>query len=197
MLSRLFATGLWLAVTVASTAMVWMATSIVAADVTDRPAPVVAHRDVVSELASVTGPTTTTTVPSETPPTTVPPSRGPVATRPNPAVPVVPTSPTTVPAVTIAPLPPPAVAPPPATPPTTQSPPLPTATYATSGGVVRVACNGVVIELIYAIPGDGYSVKVLASGPGNVDVVFSRPGQRVPVKVVCFGEPIRYDQWEE
>jgi len=38
--------------TVGSTALVWAATSIVAADVTDRPAAVVAHHDVVSALAS-------------------------------------------------------------------------------------------------------------------------------------------------
>ncbi|MDP9074733.1 MAG: hypothetical protein M3N98_11270, partial [Actinomycetota bacterium] len=48
---RLFGVGLWLLTTVAATAMVWTATSVVAADVTDHPAPVVAHRDVVSALS--------------------------------------------------------------------------------------------------------------------------------------------------
>ncbi len=51
-LQRLFTTGLWLAVTVASTAMVWTATSIVADDVTDRAASVLERQDVVSELES-------------------------------------------------------------------------------------------------------------------------------------------------
>lgn len=46
-LSRLFATALWLVVTAASTGIVWMATSAVAADVTDRPASVLANGDVV------------------------------------------------------------------------------------------------------------------------------------------------------
>jgi len=42
-LTRLFAAGLWLTVTVASTVVVWAATSTVAADVTDQPAQVLAR----------------------------------------------------------------------------------------------------------------------------------------------------------
>ena len=55
-----------------------------------------------------------------------------------------------------------------------------------------VACNGFFIDLISAIPSNGYAVKVIAGGPVNVDVHFVRAGQDLSVKVVCFGQPIRY-----
>ena len=193
-LSRVLAVGLWLAVTLASTAMVWAATSIVAADVTDRPPAVVAHEDVVSELASgPTVPTTTTTVrPPSTTTTVAARSQapaGPTTTvaRQSPAV--------TVPPVTSPPTPT-TVRPAPVVTPTTQAPARPTATYATAGGVVRVACNGLLIELLSAIPNNGYSVKVPVNGPANVEVHFVKSGQDVEVKAVCFGQPIRYsDPW--
>src|SRR5947209_419700 len=44
---RLFAVGLWLCVTAAATTIVWAGTSTVAADLTDRPAPVVPHCDLL------------------------------------------------------------------------------------------------------------------------------------------------------
>lgn len=193
-LSRVLAVGLWLAVTVASTAMVWAATSIVAADVTDRPPAVVAHEDVVSELASGTTvptarPTTTTTLRPPATTTTVA-ARGQATAGPSTTVarqsPVV-----TAPPVTSPPTPT-TLARAPATTPTTQAPARPTATYATVGGVVRVACNGLLIELLSAIPNNGYSVKVPVNGPANVEVHFVKGGQDVEVKAVCFGEPIRY-----
>ena len=57
-----------------------------------------------------------------------------------------------------------------------------------------MSCNAVFIQLISAIPSNGYAVSVVAAGPGNVEVHFVRPGQDVSVKAVCFGEPIRdYD----
>lgn len=58
--------------------------------------------------------------------------------------------------------------------------------------MVRVACNGFLIQLISAIPSNGYAVNVLAAGPGNVDVRFVGSGRDVSVKAVCFGQPIRY-----
>jgi len=58
--------------------------------------------------------------------------------------------------------------------------------------VVRVSCNGFFIELISAIPSNGYSVTVVASGPANVEVHFIGAGEDLSVKVVCFGQPIRY-----
>ncbi len=79
----------------------------------------------------------------------------------------------------------------PASPPTTK-PARPTATYSTSGGVVRVACNGLFIDLVSAIPSNGYTVKVVAGGPGNVDVRFLGYGQEHSVKAACFGQPFRY-----
>jgi hypothetical protein len=59
--------------------------------------------------------------------------------------------------------------------------------------VVRVACTGVFIDLVSAIPSNGYAVNVLANGPENVDVRFLGSGQELSVKAVCSGEPIRYD----
>ncbi|PZS16505.1 MAG: hypothetical protein DLM54_11105 [Acidimicrobiales bacterium] len=58
--------------------------------------------------------------------------------------------------------------------------------------MVSVACNGFFIELTSAIPANGYSVKVVSGGPANVDVHFLATGQDISVKVVCFGQPIRY-----
>ncbi|CAN5179327.1 hypothetical protein BH24ACT1_BH24ACT1_02930 [soil metagenome] len=203
-LSRLFATGLWLAVTAASTGIVWMATSTVAADVTDRPATVLAHDDVVDELASASSPATTTTSitpEAEGPVSTVPPGdRAPAPANPNPAIPS-PTSPAPQRDAIAAPVSPPNTEttepePPIATRPASPAPSpttlRPTTTYSTSGGVVRVACNGVFIDLVSAIPNNGYAVNVVAGGPGNVDVHFVGRGQDLSVKAVCFGQPIRY-----
>ena len=55
-----------------------------------------------------------------------------------------------------------------------------------------MACDGFFIELISAIPSNGYSVKVVAAGPGNVDVRFLRSGRELSVKAACFGQPFRY-----
>jgi hypothetical protein len=182
---RLFAVGLWLVATLISTTIVWTATSTVAADVTDRPAPVVPRRDVVSQLATV--PTTTTPAPTTTRPAPTSTTRV-VRTT-------VPRSPTSVPApATTRPAPATTVAPPPpvTAPPTTQAPSGPTATYPTAGGVVRVRCDGVFIHLLAATPADGWSVVVVTGGPLAVEVHFLRLGQVASVKAVCFGQPIRY-----
>ncbi|MGI9118956.1 MAG: hypothetical protein ACR2G7_02310 [Acidimicrobiales bacterium] len=206
-LPRLFATGLWAAATVGSTAMIWTATSVVAADVTDRPPSVLAHHEVVSDLESaLSGPTTTptTTAPAPDLPTATVPAgdRGPAPGGANAPMPPAPPSRTPTPAVTVAPFSPsptPATVPPaplpdaePGSPPTTQPPSRPTATYSTTGGVVRVACSGIFIDLVSAIPRNGYAVDVVAGGPANVDVRFVGPGEEVSVKAVCFGQPIRY-----
>ena len=180
---RLFAVGLWLVATLISTAIVWTATSTVAADVTDRPAPVVPRRDVVSQLATVPATATTTTQPAPTSTTrvrtTVPPNPPTTASAP----------PTTRPAAASTTV---AAPPPVTTPPTTQAPARPTATYPTAGGVVRVACDGLLIQLLSATPADGWSAVVVARGPVTVEVRFVRFAQVVTVKVVCFGQPIRY-----
>ena len=200
-LPRLFAAGLWLGVTAAATGMVWTATSIVAADVTDRPPPVVAQRDVVTALtpaAAAPQPTTTTTAaahgPASTRPasgaasgapgTTVPVSAGPSGQGQQPA----PTTPTTPPPTTVAPMP--TTRP---TTPTTVPPGQATGTYSTAGGVVRVACSGLLISLVSAIPTNGFATNIVAAGPANVDVHFVGRGQDLSVKAVCFGQPIRYD----
>lgn len=182
--------------------MVWTATSIVAADVTDRPAPVVAHQDVLSELqsgASTANQTTTsTTPPADTSTTTAPRGRGPATAVPAAPEPAAPPPQTPQPGVAITPVVPPTTAPqppptaPPTTPPAPQPPPVPMATYSTSGGVVRVACSGFFISLVSAIPNSGYTVNVVAGGPANVDVRFVGPGQDLSVRAVCFGDPIRY-----
>jgi len=205
-LPRLFATGLWLAVTLVSTTVVWHATSIVAADVTDRAPAVIPHEDVVSELASGPSPagpapTSTTSRPTTSTSTIPPRNQGSVAVNPGatvpttlvprapqPAVPSVPTAPP----VAVTTVPPPQAIPRPASPPTTQAPARPTATYSTPGGVVRVACDGFFIDLISAIPNNGYAVQVRVNGPVNIEVHFVRSGQDHSVKAVCFGQPIRY-----
>jgi hypothetical protein len=180
---RLFAVGLWLVATLISTAIVWTATSTVAADVTDRPAPVVPRRDVVSALATVPPTTTTTRPPATTTTTRV--VRTTVA-RNSPTT--APPPPTTRPApVTTVTTPQPA-----ATTPTTQAPTGPTATYPTVGGVVRVVCDGILIHLLSATPADGWSAMVVTGGPLAVEVRFLRLGQVATVKAVCFGQPIRY-----
>lgn len=203
-LNRLFAIGLWLAATLGSTAVVWTATSAVAADVTDRPARVLAHDEVVSEVESggqdTTSPTTTTTPATVASPSTIPTGgQGPVAVRPSPPVASAPPPRGPQPGTESEPVPPPATDaavpgarpdPRPTSPPAPQ--PRPTATYSTPGGVVRVACSGVFIELMSAIPTSGYEVDVVSGGPGNVDVRFVGPGQDHSVKAVCFGQPIRY-----
>ena len=200
---RLLAVGLWLLVTGAATAIVWAGTSTVAADLTDRPAPLVDHREVVEALQpgptedktedktepGITtpapgGPTTTVSSPrpgSETIPsyTPVPPPSGssaqpPSAGRPTPA----PTPPTTRPA----------------SPPTTAPPGRPTATYSTAGGVARVACTGpfnFLVELVSATPNNGYAVRVVNPGPYYVEVHFVRPGRVEPLWAYCLGEPMR------
>ena len=55
-----------------------------------------------------------------------------------------------------------------------------------------MACNGLFIDLVSAIPSIGYTVKVVAGGPGNVDVRFLGYGQEHSVKAACFGGPFRY-----
>lgn len=186
----LLAAGLWLSVTAGATGMVWMATSLVAADVTDRSAPVIAPREVASALESsaagrapatttTTNPRPTTTSRAAPPTTSAPPTtRAPAAT------------PTTVPTASTS-----TVKAPPTTPPaptsTTQLP-ANAATYSTAGGVVRVSCNGVLITLVSAIPNNGFAVDVVARGPANVDVHFLGFGQNLSVQAVCFGQPIRY-----
>lgn len=201
LLPRVLATGLWLAATVGSTALVWAATSVVAADVTDRPPAVVALRDVEDELAAnpaLTATPTSTTTQAQRP-------SGPRSTAvpggaTNPASPQLPPrSPApqagvTFPSSPATTTPPAQSSPRPVTPPPTQRAQRPTATYSTPGGVVKVACDGDVIDLIFAIPSNGYSVKVEAAGPGNVDVRFLRSGRGSSVKAACSGQPFRYDE---
>lgn len=202
---------MWLAATLGSTAVVWTATSAVAADVTDRPAQVLAHDDVVSEVESggqdtASSPTSTTT-PATVPSTSTIPAggRGPEPASPSPPAAPAPPPRGPQPGDANVPVPPPATgtgtAVPggrpdtgPSSPPAPQPAPRPTATYSTPGGVVRVACSGIFIDLISAIPASGYKVDVVSGGPGNVDVRFVGPGQDESVKAVCFGQPIRYEQ---
>jgi hypothetical protein len=183
---RLFAVGLWLVATLISTAIVWTATSTVAADVTDRPAPVVPRRDVVSALATVPSTTTSTTTkpPATTSTTRV--VRTTVARSTPTTAAAPPTTRPAAPATTVA-------APRPVTTTsTTRAPSGPTATYPTAGGVVRVVCDGIFIHLLSATPADGWSALVVTGGPLTVEVRFLRLGQVATVKAVCFGQPVRY-----
>ncbi len=176
--------------------MVWAATSVVVADVTDRPASVLAHDDVVSELESGSAATPTTTTPKADTATAPSHGREPASGGHDPAVPGA-RSQNPRPGVSTAPFSPPAPAKAspgalPNTRPAAPPSPRPSATYSTSGGVVRVACDGFFIELISAIPTNGYAVNVVARGPANVEVHFVRSGQDLSVKAVCYGQPIRY-----
>jgi cytoskeletal protein RodZ len=196
---RYFAAGIWLALTVAATLIVWTAVSVVAADVTDRPAPVVAHHDVIVALAGGSATTTTSTTSGSAPPTTriIPLTTVPRATKsPSPTLPraaistptnpvpttVTPTSPTTRPPVR------------PAAPPTTVAPAGATATYSTTGGVLVVACTGYyTIRLVAALPNDGYQALVLTAGPNFVSVDFATSGRSLLVSAACFfGQPFEY-----
>ena len=195
---RLLAVGLWLGVTALATAIVWAGTSTVAADLTDRPPPAVAHRDVVEALEpgpsdAETEPGITTPRPATPPSTVAPAGRAPAGA---PAAPGPATSPSPASQSSLAP-PAPAPAPPttrPASPPTTSPPQRPTASFSTAGGVVTVACNGpflFFIDLVSTTPSNGYAVNVVSAGPYYVEVHFVRPGRDEPVWAYCLGRPVR------
>ena len=194
---RLLTAGIWLAATVAATALVWTATSVVAEDVTDRPPTVVAPQEVAQALEEVdTGPPPAppVTAPQRSTQARPPASTAPPVTAPPPEPPAPAATTTLPPPITTTTTAPPA-------PTTTAAPaPDPTATFATSGGVVTATCSGFFIRLVAATPADGYSVDVLDRGPGSVHVHFvGRAGEEVRVRLVCFsGRPIRVpDQHEE
>ncbi|MDQ6616728.1 MAG: hypothetical protein M3083_18780 [Actinomycetota bacterium] len=192
---RYLAAGIWLAMTVTATLIVWAAVSVVAADVTDRPAPVVAHRDVVVALqGGSSGHSTTTT-------TTVGPRSAPPApasvTRPTvtsggrsgpPAGVAVAPAPTTTALSPPTTKPPARPGPPPTTtPPTTVAPTGASATYSTDGGSVAVACaSATSIQLVAALPADGFQAVVTTGGPFFVQVNFVGQGRNIPVSAVCF-----------
>lgn len=195
---RSLAAGIWLALTVTATLIVWTAVSVVAADVTDRPAPVVAHRDVVVALqAGSDHPSTTTTstavprpvipttspLPAIAPPTTVAARGGPTTTA---AAQPTPTTVARVTTTTKAPVRP-------VTPTTTVLPPG-TATYSTGGGIVAVACTGFnSIRLVAALPNDGFQAVVISGGPFGVQVSFVAPGRNISVSAACFfSQPFEY-----
>jgi hypothetical protein len=196
---RLLAVGLWLGVTALATAIVWAGTSTVAADLTDRPPPVVAHSDVVEALqpgepAAETEPGITT--PAAAGPTSTVPSGAPRSAAPAADAPAAGGSPSPVqPPSVAAPVPP--TTPPttrPSSPPTTQAPQRPTATYSTAGGRVTVGCTGpfyFFVELVSATPSNGYSVNVVSAGPYYVEVHFVRPGRVEPLWAYCLGQPIQ------
>ena len=196
---RLLAVGLWLGVTAIATAVVWAGTSTVAADLTDRPPPVVAHRDVVEALqpgepGAKTEPGITTPgagASTSTVPSGAPRSAAPAGDAPAPGASGSPAQPPSV----AAPVPsttPPTTRPP--SPPTTQAPQRPTATYSTAGGSATVGCTGpfhFLAELVSATPANGYAVNVVSAGPYYVEVHFVRPGRDEPLWVYCMGQPIR------
>ena len=173
---------MWLGATVAATSLVWTATSVVASDVTDRPAPVVAHRDVVQALAHDVA-AATPIAPPRAPASTVAPRPGPTAPVPVRTQPTAPGPGATPPTTTTTTTAPPGTA---TTAPTTQRPVDPTATFSSPGGVVTAACAGFFIRLVAATPADGYAVDVLDRGPATVDVHFVRPGGDVRLRLVCF-----------
>lgn len=201
---RLIAGWVWLLATVAATVMVWSAVSVVAADVTDRPAPVVAHRDVVSALHSAATAPPTSTAPNEhgangsivPSGTTVvhPPSTKAAAPAGGSVRPFTPfTAPPTTAAPRLSVTPTTKVVPHP-TPTTTTtavpSPQDPSATYSTPGGVATVACHGNEIRLVSAAANDGFTTTVVTGGPQFVVVHFDGTDQNSAVNAAClFGRP--------
>jgi hypothetical protein len=188
--------------TVVATFIVWEAVSVVAADVTDRPAPVVAHRDVVVALqggSSQPAASSTTSIPTST---TAPRAAAPTTTVPRASAPPTtagaspgrsPGGPTFNPVTSTT-----VATPPPTTPashpvvPTTLAPPVGgTATYSTAGGVVGVGCTSFdTIRLIAALPNDGFQALVSSSSGLFVQVNFIGQGRNIPVGAACvFGQP--------
>lgn len=190
---RPFATGLWLAATVGSTGMVWKATSVVAADVTDRPAPVVGHQDVVNALQSnghaANLPSALTTPTAVAPSPAAVPTIAPLNLPPSPIVtlPTVPATTTSTAAAAVT-----TTTRPKAT--TTTLPPN-TAAYSTTGGVVTITCYGpfnVLTRLVSATPNDGYAVLVTRPGPDYVEIHFTGKRDGGSVVAFCgFGRPAR------
>ncbi len=195
---RSLAVALWLGVTIAATAIVWAGTSTVAADLTDRPAPVVAHQDVVNALQSdspapETAPGITTPDAGGASPTVPTGGTGTAVAAPSSTVPGASSSANPAPGA-VAPTPAPETPPTtqPAGPPTTQGPQRPTTAYPTAGGVVTVACrNAFLIDLVSATPNNGYSVNVVNRGPYYVEVHFVRAGRDEPLWAYCLGQPMR------
>ena len=196
---RLLAVGLWLGVTALATATVWAGTSTVAADLTDRPPPVVTHQDVVEALqpgepAAETDPGITTppagpasTVASGAPESAAPAAESPAGGGPGPAA-QPPSVAAPVPSTT------PPTTRPSSSPPTTRAPERPRATFSTAGGSATVGCTGpfyFFAELVSATPANGYAVNVVSAGPYYVEVHFVRPGRDEPLWVYCLGQPIR------
>jgi hypothetical protein len=82
-----------------------------------------------------------------------------------------------------------------ATPPATAAPTGARATYSTGGGVVTVACTGVAsVELVAAVPFDGYQALVFTGGPNFVALSFvNGKGGNFPVGASCaFGQPFQF-----
>jgi hypothetical protein len=185
---RWLTTGIWVVTTLAATGLAWAATSAVAGDVTDRPARVLAAREVAKALrvdpagtavATTVAPLSTTTSvvarrPAARPSTTV---ARPVTTPAPPPTTVTTAAPTTTPTTTTAP-----------------QPVVAGTTLSTAGGVITTSCSGFFIHLVAVTPTDGYSVDVLDRGPATVDVhLIGPPGTAaILVRLVCFGgQPIR------
>lgn len=201
---RFLAAGIWLALTVTATVIVWTAVSYVAANVTERPGPVVPHQQVALALqagsAQEAAPTTTTTTVAahSRPPSSTLPSN-PVGSPTTVSAPTT-TTPTTVPVET-----PPTTAPTtattkPAQPVTTTTALAPivggTAAYSTDGGIVGVGCTSFeTIRLLAALPADGYRAAVFSGGPHYVAVDFLGNGRSIAVGSACvFGQPFEYTE---
>jgi hypothetical protein len=207
MVRRSLAAGIWLVMTVTATLIVWAAVSVVAADVTDRPAPVVAHHDVVVALQAGSEQSTTTTVAPAPPSTSALAPRSTVTSRPTtstsgrsgpPGSIVGAVATTTIPAApptTKAPQHPPVST---TTTTTTMAPSGGTATFTNAGGSVAVACTSSgSIRLVAAFPADGFQAVVWSGGPFVVQVNFVGQGRNLPISAACvFGQPFRGNDFQ-
>lgn len=173
--------GIWLAVVVAGSTLVW---AVIAAT----------GNELTGADSAVPRPDGTVAT-APTPPTTSSPSARP-SRRPS-AEPNTPTTPAASPSRTTAAEPTTAVTPRPTRRASSPAPVERSATWTGSAGVVTTRCAGSVISLVRAVPSaDGYRVEVKDNGPREVEVEFEGRGeeteQETRVRAECVGGSPRY-----
>jgi hypothetical protein len=184
--SRLLLVASWILTTMVATAVCAAGVSLVTRDVTESHPPALRSADVVALLAEP-GPTSTAVASSATVvPTSALPGDDAATTSPPPSAPP-PTAPPT--SATDG-----ATAPPTAPPPTEPPPSVDAvaSTFRAAGGSVTARCTGERIELLSAMPLDGYRFVVASAGPAVVSVWFDGRDAKDEVSVGCRdGAPVR------
>jgi hypothetical protein len=149
---RLLVLGSWVVATALATLISAAGVSLVTRDVTSDHGRALAAADVVALLSAGAQVPASTDAPTPTePPSTTPPTEPVPSAPPETTAPPAPSS--------SAPL-----------------PPTPSATFATRGGVVAVACDGEGVALLSARPDNGFQYQVRDAGPERVVVTFESDG---------------------